>query len=516
MDNVRDPLRLADLTTASAAVAATSSRLAKTAAIADVLRARAPAEVALAVSYLTGELPQRQIGVGWAALRELPEPAATPSLTARDVDAACLGIGTAAGAGSQKRRRALVLDLFARATSAEQDFLRRLLLGELRQGAAVGLMTDAVARATGAPLSDVRRAVLLRGDLAAVATAAAEGGAAALARFALEVGRPVGPMLAQTAASVADAVSAGVPVAVEWKLDGARVQIHRRGPDVWIFTRTLDDVTARLPEVVEAVRSLPVADVVLDGEVIALRPDGRPHPFQVTASRFGTRVDTGQRRRDLPLSSFVFDVLHVDGRNVLDRPLAERLAVLEPLLPETMRVPRLITDDPAAAQTFFDDTVAAGHEGVMIKGLDAPYDAGRRGASWRKIKPVHTLDLVVTAVEWGSGRRRGWLSNLHLAARGPDGELVMLGKTFKGMTDAMLAWQTEHLMSLAVDPTDGYVVTVRPELVVEIALDGVQTSSRYPGGMALRFARVLRYRPDKTAAEADTVETVRALQVDGA
>jgi DNA ligase-1 len=338
-------------------------------------------------------------------------------------------------------------------------------------------------------------------------------GSAALAEFRLQVGRPVGPMLAQTATSVGDALERlGGQVVFEAKLDGARVQIQRDGDRVSIFTRTLDDVTARLPEVVEAALALPVTSLVADGEAIALRPNGRPHKFQVTASRFGRSVDIDKARESQPLSVFFFDVLHRDGVDLLDAPGAERAAVLDAIVPASQRPDRLVTADLAQAQQFLDATLAAGHEGLMAKSLNAPYEAGRRGAGWLKIKPVHTLDLVVLAIEWGSGRRTGKLSNIHLGACDPDtGGFVMLGKTFKGMTDVMLDWQTQRFLELADGPTDGYVVTVRPEQVVEIAFDGVQGSTRYPGGLALRFARVVRYRDDKTPAEADTIDTVRAF-----
>lgn len=504
---------LVDVATASADVGASSSRLAKTARIAELL-SRAGAEkdarlVAVTVSWLSGELPQRQIGVGWAALRSLPAAADTPTLTVPGVDAAFTEIGAVAGKGSQARRAGLLADLFAAATPAEQTFLRRLLTGELRQGALIGVMSDAVAKAAGLPAAQVRRAAMLAGDLPAVAAAALTRGEAALAEFTLRVGRPVGPMLAQTATGVAEALEKlGGTAVLEAKLDGARVQIHRAGSEVSVYTRSLDDVTARLPEVVEAALALPVTDLIADAEAIALRPDGRPHRFQVTASRFG-RAAAGATQR---LSVFVFDLLHVDGRDLLDLPTVERVAVLDDLVPAAHRVDRLITDDTAAATRFLEATLAAGHEGVMAKSPSAPYEAGRRGAGWLKVKPVHTLDLVVLAVEWGSGRRTGKLSNIHLGARDPQtGGFVMLGKTFKGMTDAMLAWQTARFLELAHGPTDGYVVRVRPEQVVEIAFDGIQKSSRYPGGMALRFARVLRYRDDKSPAEADTVDTVRAF-----
>jgi DNA ligase-1 len=510
-------VQLVDVAAASAEVGATSARLAKIARIADLLRAAGaegdPKLVAIVVSWLSGELPQRQIGVGWAALRSLPAPAAAPSLTVMDVDARFTEIGGVAGTGSQARRAELVSGLFAAATDEEQTFLRRLLGGELRQGALVGVMADAVAKAAGVPAPVVRRAAMLGGDLPAVAAAALTGGEAALEKFTLRVGQPVGPMLAQTATGVTEALERlGGTAVFEAKLDGARVQIHRSGDAVSIYTRSLDDVTERLPEVVEATLALPVTDLIADAEAIALRPDGRPHRFQVTASRFGRSVDIAAARESLPLSVFVFDLLHLDGTDLLDQPTSERVAALDAIVPKAHRVDRLTTDDADAARQFLDVTLEAGHEGVMAKSLAAPYEAGRRGAGWLKVKPVHTLDLVVLGVEWGSGRRTGKLSNIHLGARDPaTGEFVMLGKTFKGMTDAMLEWQTTRFMELADGPTDGYVVKLRPEQVVEIAFDGIQGSSRYPGGMALRFARVLRYRDDKSPAEADTIDTVRAF-----
>ncbi|HNF05503.1 MAG TPA: ATP-dependent DNA ligase [Mycobacterium sp.] len=493
-------------------VGAASSRLAKIARIAELLTAADPREVAVVVSWLSGELPQRQIGVGWAALRTLPAPAAEPSLSVADVDAAFSAIGAVAGKGSQARRAELIGDLFAAATEPEQVFLRRLLGGELRQGALAGVMADAVATAGGIPAAAVRRAAMLGGDLPGVAAAALTGGAAALADFTLRVGRPVGPMLAQTSTGVGDALHRlGGEAVFEAKLDGARVQIHRSGDEVTVYTRSLDDVTARLPEVVEATLALPVTDLIADGEAIALRPDLRPHRFQVTASRFGRSVDVAAARAAQPLSVFFFDVLHLDGTDLLDEPAHVRAAALDAVVPPHHRVDRLVIADTVAAQEFLDRTLAAGHEGVMAKSLSSPYEAGRRGAGWLKVKPVHTLDLVVLAVEWGSGRRTGKLSNIHLGARDPAGGFVMLGKTFKGMTDAMLDWQTVRFTELATGPLDQYVVPLRPEQVVEIAFDGVQGSSRYPGGMALRFARVVRYRDDKGPAEADTVDTVRAL-----
>jgi DNA ligase-1 len=506
---------LLDVASTSLDVGATSSRLTKVAHIAELLRRAAPdpEAVAIIVSWLSGELRQRQIGVGWASLRSPPPPATDPVLTVLGVDATFSRIGAVSGKGAQARRAELVAGLFAAATETEQAFLVRLLGGELRQGALAGIMADAVARATGIPAAAVQRAAMLGGDLPAVAAAGLSGGPAALDAFTLRVGRPVSPMLAQTATGVADALERhGGTTIFEAKLDGARVQIHRRGDEVTVYTRSLDDVTARLPEVVEATLALPASDLIADGEAIALRADNRPHRFQVTASRFGRSVDVVAALAAQRLSVFFFDILHYDGVDLLDAPTADRLAALDALVPSEHRVDRLMTSGPSQAAAFLDATLAAGHEGVMAKAPDAPYLAGRRGAGWLKVKPVHTLDLVVLAVEWGSGRRRGKLSNIHLGARDPaTGEFVMVGKTFKGMTDAMLDWQTARFTDLAVGGTDGYVVRLRPEQVVEVALDGVQKSSRYPGGLALRFARVVRYRDDKGPADADTIDAVRAL-----
>ena len=506
---------LLDVASTSLNVGGTSSRLTKVAHIAELLRRAAPDPklTAIIVSWLAGELPQRQIGVGWASLRTRPSAASDPALTVTAVDATFSEIGAVSGKGSQARRAELIAGLFAAATDTEQTFLVRLLSGELRQGALAGIMTDAVAKAAGIPPAAVQRAAMLGGDLPAVAAAALSNGTAALDAFTLRVGRPVGPMLAQTATSVADALERHSGATIfEAKLDGARVQIHRSADEVTVYTRSLDDVTARLPEVVAATLALPVTELIADGEAIALRPDNRPHRFQVTASRFGRSVDVAAAVAAQPLSVFFFDILHRDGVDLLDAPTTERLAALDALVPQRHRVDRLATSDPGQAEQFLAATLAAGHEGVMAKAPDAPYHAGRRGAGWLKVKPVHTLDLVVLAVEWGSGRRRGKLSNIHLGARDPiTGEFIMVGKTFKGMTDAMLDWQTKRFTELAAGPTDDYVVHVRPEQVVEIALDGVQKSTRYPGGLALRFARVVSYRDDKGPAEADTIDAVRAL-----
>jgi ATP-dependent DNA ligase I len=496
----------------SATVAASSARLAKVERLAACLGRLEAAEVHPAVAFLSGELRQRQIGVGWAALRDVPAPAASPTLTVAEVDATFERIGRLAGPGSQAERRRLLADLLGRATAAEQRFLRGLLSGELRQGALEGVMVEAIARAAGVAATEVRRALMLRGALGPVAEAALAAGVPGLRAFHLQVGRPLQPMLASTAPSLEVAMERVGEGGVEWKLDGVRVQLHKAGDEVRVFTRTLDDVTARVPEVAEIVLALPVRSAVLDGELIALQPDGRPHPFQVTAGRLGSKLDVERQRSAVPLTLYLFDALHLDGEDLIDRGGVERHAALAAVTPVTLRVPRTVTGDPAAAAAFLADTLARGHEGVLVKSLTAPYEAGRRGTGWLKVKPVHTLDLVVLAVEWGHGRRKGWLSNLHLGARDPEtGEFVMLGKTFKGLTDKLLAWQTERLLELAVGPADGWVVHVRPELVVEIAFDGVQASPRYPGGVALRFARVLRYRPDKRPEEADTIATVRAI-----
>jgi DNA ligase-1 len=505
---------LGEVAAASADVAATSSRLKKVERLSSALAELKPDEVPIAVAYLSGALPHGSIGVGWASLKDLPPPAPGPAtLELVEVDAALRRIGSLAGAGSQAARRTELHDLFARATEDEQRFLRGLLMGEIRQGALEGVMVDAVSRAAGVPLADVRRAAMLAGDLGAVAAAAIEGGSASLARFRLSLLTPLQPMLAQSAEDVQAALERIHPAAVEWKLDGARIQLHRLGDEVRAFTRNLADVTDRVPEIAEAIRRVPLRTAIFDAEAIALRADRRPHPFGLTMSRFGSRSrdDLAQMRADFPLTPFVFDVLHLDGEDLIDRPAAERFAVLDEHLPEEMRVPRLVTDDAGEAGRFLDEALAHGHEGVMVKALDAPYEAGRRGAGWLKVKRAHTLDLVVLAAEWGHGRRQGRLSNLHLGARDPEtGGFVMLGKTFKGMTDDMLAWQTERLLELETGRED-ITVHVRPELVVEVAFDGLQTSTRYPGGVALRFARVKGYRPDKTIEDADTIETVRAL-----
>lgn len=504
-------MQLVALADASADLVRTSARSAKIRRLAELLAQAAPDEIGIVVAWLSGELTQRQLGVGYAGLRELPAPAPVAGLSVAETEQCFTAIAGQSGPGSQGRRADLVATLFGRATAAEQRLLRGVITGELRQGALIGVMAEAIAQATGAPLADVRRAAMLGASLPAVATAARTGGVAALAGFRLQLGRPIGPMLAQTATDVAAAIERTGRAAVEWKLDGIRVQIHRSGPDIHLFTRTLDDITDRLPDVVSAVSALSADQFVLDSEVIALAADDRPRPFQVTAGR--TMRRSGDSRL-VPLTTFVFDVLHLHGRDLLDETTENRIAALADLVADNgpiRSVPRLITDDPGRAAGFLADALTHGHEGVLVKSLEQPYQAGRRGAGWLKVKPVHTLDLVVLAVEWGSGRRTGKLSNIHLGARTNDGsEFVMLGKTFKGMTDEMLAWQTERFLALADGPTDGYVVRVRPEQVVEIAFDGVQRSSRYPGGVALRFARVLRYRDDKSVSEIDDLSAVLA------
>jgi DNA ligase 1 len=498
----------------SAAVTAAAGRLEKTGLLAELLRSLAPDEVAIAVSYLSGDLPQGRIGIGPAAIRAAWPDAASAAdapLAIHDVDDAFTRIAGLSGAGSTAGRARLLRGLLERASGAEQDFLGRLLFGELRQGAQEGVMLDAVAKAAGVRVAEVRRAHMMAGDLPAVARAVLEQGSDGLAAFGVRLFRPLQPMLAQSADDVGAVLARLGEAAFEYKLDGARVQIHRAGDDVRIYTRRLHDVTASAPEIVEAVRALPVREVVLDGEAIALRRDGSPLPFQDTMRRFSRKLDIERQRAEVPLHAFLFDCLHLDGDALLDRSAAERFAALDEIVPAALRVPRIRTASGTEAAGFMDAARAAGHEGLLAKALDTPYEAGRRGRGWIKVKPANTLDLVVLAAEWGHGRRRGWLSNLHLGARDPaTGGFVMLGKTFKGMTDDILEWQTRTLPALET-ARDDYTVHVRPELVVEIAFNEIQASPRYPGGVALRFARLKGYRPDKSAAEADTIETVRAL-----
>jgi DNA ligase-1 len=499
----------ADIVATSDAVASTRSRTAKITALAALLVRLAPEEIEPAVSMLAGAPRQGRIGVGWRTLYDLEvAPATTPSVAVGDVDRAIDDLAACGGAGSNTERVRIVRTLLERATEPEQSFFRRLLTGELRQGALEGVMNDAVARAADVPLAAVRRAAMLSGDLARTACVALDEGALGLDAIRLEVGRPVLPMLASTSASVTDAIADIDGLAsVEWKLDGARLQVHRDGSHVALFTRNLNDVTARLPSIVAGVLEMPARSFVLDGEAMGwLEDERRPGVFQDTMSSFGRQDGVA----GASLGARFFDVLHAEGDDLLDEPLVRRHEVLDSVV-GGLAIPRLVTTDATAAQAFADDALALGHEGVMVKAASSMYEAGRRGSSWRKVKPVRTLDLVVIGVEWGSGRRQGWLSNLHLGARGPDGDFVMVGKTFKGLTDALLQWQTEQLLAREVS-REGHIVWVRPELVVEIALDGVQRSTRYPGGVALRFARVKRYREDKTPAEADAIETVQSMQ----
>ena len=496
-------MRFTEVAAASEQVRSTRSRKEKVSALAEALSSADRGELPIVVAHLAGDLPQGRLGVGWAALSAVEAPAATePTLTVTDVDAALDAIAAESGPGSEARRRELLTVLLGRATPDEQALLGGLIRGEVRQGALAGLMADAISSAFAVKAPLVRRAAMLAGSLPEVAVGAAAGGARALEAIGLTLFRPVQPMLASTAESVEEALDRVGEASVEWKIDGARVQIHKAADRVAVYTRNLRDVTAQVPGIARLAASLPIRTAILDGEAIALGADGRPLAFQETMSRFSSAGDG-----DLAL--FLFDVLHLDDADLIDVPGPERWMALHGPLADHA-IPRLVAPDPGDARRFFDDALAAGHEGVMVKALDAPYEAGRRGKGWLKVKPVHTLDLVVLAVEWGSGRRKGWLSNLHLGARDPDGGFVMLGKTFKGLTDQMLEWQTKRFLELETH-RERHVVHVRPEQVVEVAFDGVQASSRYPGGMSLRFARVKGYREDKDASEADTGDAVRAI-----
>jgi DNA ligase 1 len=500
---------LAEVVRASAAVAATSSRLAKIRIIADCLRALAPDEIEIALPWLSGDIRQGKLTLGYATLQGvMGHAAASASLTVADADAAFQNLKTVKGKGSSTARQTQLGNLFGKATAEEQDFLLRLIVGELRQGALEGVMLEAVAMAAELPAADIRRAATLAGGLPQVAHAALSG--AGLGAFSIRLMQPVLPMLAQPAEDVAAALKDLGTALLEWKLDGARVQVHKSGSEVRVFTRNLNDVTSRVPEVLAAVKTID-ADVILDGEAIALRADGRPHAFQVTMRRFGRKLEDEALRKELPLSVFFFDCLLHGDQPLVDLGARQRREVLVQALPSALLTPSLITSQLAQAEAFYADARAHGHEGLMAKALDAPYEAGRRGAGWLKVKSAHTLDLVVIGVEWGSGRRKGWLSNLHLGARDPrTGGFVMLGKTFKGLTDETLEWQTRELLARETK-RDQWTVYVRPELVVEIAFNDVQQSSQYPGGMALRFARVKGYRPDKRADEADTIDSVQRI-----
>jgi DNA ligase 1 len=501
---------LADVVEASRLVGETSSRLAKLAHLSALLRNVQPDEITIAVSYLSGSLSQGRIGLGYAAIRDAtPDHTAdTPSLTLREVDDAFQRIAETSGAGSVRIRSQLLHEMLARATSPEQQFLTRLVYGELRQGALEGIMLDAIARASEIPLAQIRRAFLLTGDVSAVAHAALTGGLAALSSFGVQLFRPLQPMLAQSADDVGEALARVGTGALEWKLDGARVQVHKSGDDVRVYTRNLNDVSESAPELVEVVRALPARELILDGETIVLRPNGSPETFQNTMRRFGRKLNVAKIREEMPLRPYFFDILYIDGETLIDRAGTDRFAALGDALPREMLMPRIVTGDVGEAEAFLQASLSAGHEGLVVKSLDAAYDVGRRGTGWLKVKVATTLDLVILAAEWGHGRRKGRLSNLHLGARDPDhAGFVMLGKTFKGLTDEMLEWQTRELLAREI-ARDDWTVYVRPELVAEIAFDDVQASPRYPGGVALRFARVKRYRPDKRAVDADTIATV--------
>jgi len=495
-------------------VRATPRKSEKVALLADLLRQTQGRETELAARYLSGGLPQGRIGIGYRALQAASNdaPPAGPPLSLQDVDRAFEAIAADEGAGSSERRIGALRALMSRGDALQRRFLAELVMGELRQGALEGLVLDAIAKAAGLPLAEVRQAAMFSGDLGEVARVAREEGAAGLTRFSLRLLSPVSPMLASPAEDPAEALERMGEAAFEYKLDGARIQLHKAGDEVRVFTRQLQDATGRVPEVVEWARGLPAREIVLEGEAIALRPDGRPRPFQMTMSRFGRSKNVESARSEIPLSSFFFDCLFLEGEGPLvTLPYSERAVRLGRALPGAALLPRLVTREADEAKSFLAGALSAGHEGLMAKALGAPYAAGQRGFHWLKLKSAHTLDLVVLAVEWGSGRRKGWLSNLHLGARDAEsGRFVMLGKTFKGMTDEMLRWQTAKLQTLEVE-RDDWTVYVRPELVVEIAFSDVQESPRYPAGLALRFARVKRYREDKPASEADTLQTVRAI-----
>ena len=505
-------MRFAQLVDVSNRIAQTSKRLEKIDLLASFLRGLPPEESEVTTAFLSGQTRQGKIGIGYATLSSLRgDAAAEPALDLLEVDRSLTEIQNTRGAGSTQRRGELLRSLFQRATEPEQRFLSGLLAGEIRQGALEGIMADGLAKAHNLPAAQVRRAVMLAGNLAAVARGIAIEGASALDRYGIQLFRPVQPMLAQSAEDVDEALAELGEAALEYKMDGARVQVHKSGDDVRIYTRQLNDVTAAAPEVVEAARALPAYELILDGEVIALASDGRPLPFQLTMRRFGRRLDVEKMRAELPLTPFWFDILYADGGPLIDEAQSRRFAALAALSPSTHLIPNLVTADPERARQFTAQALAIGHEGVMAKALSAPYAAGARGQNWLKVKQPRTLDLVILAAEWGSGRRKGWLSNLHLGARDTEkGGFAMLGKTFKGLTDEMLTWQTEKLLQLEIG-RDSYTVYVEPKIVVEIAFNEIQASTRYVSGLALRFARVKRYRTDKSADQSDTFQTVQEM-----
>jgi DNA ligase-1 len=503
---------LANVVETSRRVSSTTKRLEKIAVLASMLQQLAADEVEIAVAFLSGSTRQGRIGIGFAVLRDsAAPPAATATLEIREVDRMLGSLATTQGRGSDRQKRELLGSLFGRATQAEQHFLTGLLMGELRQGALEGVMLEAIAKAAGVAPDRLRRAVMMAGDIARVARSVLESGVVGLDQYDVQLFRPVHPMLAQTAEDAAAAIHDLGQASLEFKFDGARVQVHRSGDEVLVFSRSLKNVTSAVPEVVEAVRAMPGKDLILDGEVLSLTPEGRPQPFQVTARRFGRKLDLDRMRAELPMQPFWFDLLYLNGQSLMDEPQGRRFQALQELSrPETL-VPHLVTGDPERAEEFLREALARGHEGIMAKALEAGYAAGARGQSWLKIKKAHTLDLVILAAEWGHGRRRGWLSNLHLGARDTErGGFAMLGKTFKGLTDEMLTWQTEQLLKLEI-ARDEYTVHVEPKLVAEIAFSDIQISPRYASGLALRFARVKRYRTDKPVAEADTFQTVQKL-----
>lgn len=505
---------LARLVDVVSKVRATTKKTEKTALLADFLRQTQGKEMELASLYLSGALLQGKVGVGWRMIQDAmtDESRSGEPLTLTEVDQVFEAIAADQGSGSTERKIRALRQLFERASAEERQFLAQLIMGELRQGALEGLILDAIAKAAKLPVGDVRQAMMFSGKLGEVARAAVEEGAPGLSRFSLRLFTPIAPMLANSAEDVEETLERLGEAAFEYKLDGARIQVHKGGEDVKIFTRQLQDVTERLPEVIEWAQAVPVRDFVVEGEAIALRPDGRPFPFQITMRRLGRIKDVEQVRQEIPLSSFLFDCLYLEGEgSVIALPYQQRVELLSKAIPASFMIPRIVTRDRAEAEGFLTSALAAGHEGVMAKSLTAPYVAGQRGFHWLKLKAAVTLDLVVLAAEWGHGRRKGWLSNLHLGARDPEsGQFVMLGKTFKGLTDEMLKRQTEKLLSLEVS-RDEWTVYVKPELVVEIAFSEIQESPRYPGGLALRFARVKRFRPDKPASEADTIQTVTAM-----
>ena len=493
----------------SRAIAETSKRTAKIASAADLLRRLAPAEVQPVAAYLSGVTRQGRVGVGYATVRDATgSPAETSTVTVLEFDAILDALSGIRGA---REKQAVIRSLMSRATEQEQRFIMALLVGELRQGALEGLMVEALAKAAGLTADRVRRAVMMSGDFATVARDVLTEGESALDRYDVQLFRPVQPMLAQSAEDTDEAIADLGEAALEYKLDGARVQVHRSGDEVRVYSRQLNDVTAAVPEIVEAVGKMPGKDLILDGEVLSLQPDGRPQPFQITMRRFGRKLDIERMRAEQPMHPFWFDLMYLNGGSLMEEKQARRFATLRDLAGDDAVVPHALAHSAEKAETFLQESISRGHEGIMAKSLDAAYAAGARGRSWLKIKQANTLDLVILAAEWGNGRRKGWLSNLHLGARDTkNGGFAMLGKTFKGLTDEMLAWQTQEFLKIEL-ARDNYTVYLQPKIVAEIAFNEIQVSPRYVSGLALRFARVKRYRPDKSADQADTFETVQKM-----